>query len=106
MTIRFENYGITAQAEISEDSNIWEVMAAVGGLLQVIGYGSDSVAKAIRDEDEGLWLPPTKDNLKKWTGELCLFKGVNNDDEDYFFLASPDGERCTTPFIPISTLCG
>ena len=104
MKIRFENYGIAAQAEISPDSDVFEVMDAIGGLLQVIGYGKDSIDRAIKEEDNTLWFEPTRENLNKWAGELCLFKGINSSNENYFFLCCQSREPGLNPFIPIKTL--
>lgn len=105
MKIQFENYGIIAHAEIGQDSNVFEVMAAIGGLLQVIGYGKDSIEKVIKDEEESLWLEPTKENLEKWKGHECLFNTrINN-----YFGVETLRERQDDNiirFIPIATLCG
>lgn len=104
MKIKTTNYDITAKAEIDPGSNIWEVMDAIGGLLQVIGYGSDTVAKAIRDEDEGLWLAPTQENMEKWRGCECLCDTGNG---CHFGLFNLNGKAdAIVRFIPISTLCG
>lgn len=110
MKIKITNYDITAKAEISPDSNIWEVTDAIGGLLQVVGFGKDTISQAIRDEDEvqDLWLVPTEENLEKWAGNICLFEGINSSGGTYYYLASPSGDwdSVIPRFIPIATLCG
>ena len=102
MKIKIQNYDITAKAEISPDSNIWDVMDAIGGLLQVIGFGEETINQAIRDEDEGLWLAPIKENIEKWNGCQCLCEISNGE----FALITLNGNYGYIRFIPISTLCG
>lgn len=105
MKIKIKNYNITAKAELDEGSDIWEVTDAIGGLLQVIGFGEDTVAKAIKDEeDQGFWLAPTHENIEKWNGCQCL---CQMDDSDYCGVFQLNGPmKSLIRFIPIATLCG
>lgn len=103
MKIQFENYGIIAHAEIGQDSNVFEVMAAIGGLLQVIGYGKDSIEKVIKDEDDCLWLDPHPYNLQAWNGHECL---CDRGDGRYGLFNLNGKTDGIVRFIPIATLCG
>ena len=111
MKITIESCGITANAELNPDSDIWEVTNALGGLLQVVGFGKTTIDKAFRDEEESLWLAPTEANLEKWADSDCLYEAHYDSDASVSFvgqykeMSTTDKDRIIR-FIPIETLCG
>lgn len=111
MKITIESYGLSNETTLPDDSDIWEVMNAVSGGLQVVGFLKETIDSAIRREEESLWLAPTQSNLEKWADSDCLYEAHYDSDSSVSFVAqykemsTTDRDRIIR-FIPIENLCG